>query len=245
MTGIRTTFTDHGTPRHRGTEKDKPSLDDLGVSVPRWFVAVCILAISLIAPTNGEAQTSNFTIRGFADAGSRTFTAEKSFKAVLGSATGPVFGGGVEAVLWRHVFVDVRASRFSRTGHRVFVFEGREFDLGIPATITIRPIELNVGYRVTPGRRVVPYGAIGAGWHAYTETSTFADAGENVEDTFNGFQVLGGAEVRMWRWIAIGGEVQWARVPDALGTDPNGVSKEFSETDLGGATFRVRVIVGR
>jgi opacity protein-like surface antigen len=201
--------------------------------------------MGLVGAANSEAQTSDFTIRGFADAGSRTFTAEKSFKAVLGSNSGPVFGGGVEAVLWQHVFVDVRASRFRKTGHRVFVFDGKNFDLGIPATITIRPVELNVGYRFLPGRRVVPYGAIGAGWHAYTETSKFADASENVKDTFNGFQILGGAEVRLWRWIAVGGEAQWARVRDALGTDPNGVSKEFSETDLGGSTFRVKVIVGR
>jgi hypothetical protein len=135
-------------------------------------------------------------------------------------------------------------SQVRKTGHRVFVFQGETFDLGIPATITVRPIEVNVGFRFLPGRRVVPYAAAGPGWYKYTETSSFAEDNENVEETFNGFQLLGGAEVRMWRWIAVAGEAQWARVPDALGTDPNGVSSEFSEDDLGGSTFRFKIIIG-
>jgi hypothetical protein len=40
-------------------------------------------------------------------------------------------------------------------------------------------------------------------------------------------------------------EAQWATVPDALGDDPNSVSHEFEESDLGGMTFRLKVVVGR
>jgi opacity protein-like surface antigen len=204
-------------------------------------VGLCLVAVTA---ATAEAQTSGFSFRGFADVGSTTFSAKKSFEAILGSATGPVFGGGIE-MIERNVFLDIRASRFRKTGHRAFVFQGETFDLGIPATITVRPIELNAGYRFFAGRRIVPYAGIGAGWYKYTETSEFADASEDVDETFNGLQLLAGAEVRMWRWIAVGGEAQWARVPDALGTDPNGVASEFSEDDLGGSTFRFRIIIGR
>ena len=34
-------------------------------------------------------------------------------------------------------------------------------------------------------------------------------------------------------------------VPDALGQDPNGVSSAFEESNLGGAAFRVRLVIGR
>ena len=40
-------------------------------------------------------------------------------------------------------------------------------------------------------------------------------------------------------------EGQWAAVPHALGEDPNGVASEFGESDLGGATVRVKLVFGR
>ena len=33
-------------------------------------------------------------------------------------------------------------------------------------------------------------------------------------------------------------------VPHALGDDPNGVSHEFDESNLGGVTLRVKAVVG-
>ncbi|MGH9256319.1 MAG: hypothetical protein ACRD3C_17315 [Vicinamibacterales bacterium] len=205
-------------------------------------LAVAAMLFGLAPPARAQAA---FLLRGFADAGATTFFAQRSFEAVLGSTRGLVLGGGVEAVLLRHIFVDLRASRFRRTGQRVFVFNDETFHLGIPVTVTITPVELNGGYRFFPGSRLVPYAGAGIGWHRYKETSAFADASENLADRFVGFQVLGGAEVRMARWIGAAFDATWATVPGALGEDANSVSREFQESDLGGVTLRVKVIVGR
>lgn len=203
-------------------------------------VSACALGLA----TTAHAQTSEFRLRGFADIGSTTFTAERSFEAILGDARGPVWGGGIEVVLPFPVFVDVRASQFKRTGERVFLYQGQQYDLGIPATVTITPLTLIGGYRGDFGWRIVPYGGGGIGWHRYRETSQFAEASENVDERFQGYHVLGGAEFRVTRWMGTAFEAEWSTVPDALGTDQNGVSKEFNETDLGGVTFRVKIVVG-
>jgi opacity protein-like surface antigen len=238
---------DHGTPTSvrcggppRATEA-KQYKPFLSASVSQWPVAVCILAACMLHSTTAHAQ--EFRLRGFGDAGATTFTAKESFRAILGSETGPVFGGGVEAVD-RNFFLNVRASRFRETGQRVFLFEGEQFDLGIPTTITLTPVELTFGYRLPFWTRLVPYAGGGVGWHGFEETSEFAAAEENVEDRFTGYHVLGGAEVRLARWMGVAGELQWTTVPDAIGGDPNSVSNAFSESDLGGTTFRVKIIVG-
>jgi opacity protein-like surface antigen len=204
-----------------------------------------LIAACAAFPATAGAQTRTFMIRGFADVGSTSFTAKKSFNAVLGRDRGPLFGGGAEAVLPQGIFVSLRASRFRDTGERVFLFNGAPFKLGIPTTITITPLELTGGYRLDRGWRVVPYGGGGLSWYRYEETSRFATDAENVKDRFTGFQLVGGAEVRLLRWIAAAGEAQWATVPNALGEDANSVSHEFGESNLGGVTFRVKAVVGR
>jgi opacity protein-like surface antigen len=201
-------------------------------------------ALVLLTAATASAQTGAFMLRGFGDVGSTTFTAEQSFTAVLGSATGKVFGGGVEVVLPVRVFANVRASRFRETGQRVFLFEGEQFDLGIPTTITVTPVQLTGGYRFGSSDRFVPYAGAGVGWYGFKETSQFATDEENVDDRFTGFHILGGAEFGLWRWLALGGELQWATVPDAIGDDPNSVSHEFNESNLGGTTFRFKIVVG-
>lgn len=183
-------------------------------------------------------------LRGFGDVGGTSFAAAQSFEAVLGSRKGLVFGGGVEAVLPQRIFINVRASRFRQTGERVFLFKGEQFNLGIPATVTIAPVELTGGYRFDFGSRIIPYAGGGLGWHQYSETSQFAEADENVDERFGGYHLLGGAEVRLARWIGAAGEVQWATVPDALGHDPNGVARQFEESNLGGVTVRLKLVLG-
>lgn len=227
--------------RTDGDRRD-PRLD-LRAFVSPWPVAVCVAAVLLAAPA--AAQTRDVTLRGFGDVGWTTFAAKRSFNAVLGSDTGRVLGGGVEALLLRHIFVTLRASRFREVGQRVFLFNGEQFDLGIPTTITVTPIELTGGYRFDFGRRLVPYGGAGLGRHRYEETSRFAEASENASERFTGYHVMGGVEVRLADWIGAAAETQWATVPDALGHDPNSVSHEFDESGLGGMTFRLKVVVGR
>jgi opacity protein-like surface antigen len=205
------------------------------------FCAVCAFGL----PAPARAQSSGFMVRGFADIGTTTFTAAQSFEAILGHKRGPVWGGGAGVVLPLPIFVDVRASRFRQIGERVFIHQGEQFDLGIPTTITVTPLTLIGGYRIDRGWRVVPYGGGGIGWHRYEETSQFADESENVDERFQGYHLLGGAEIRLASWIGTAFEAEWSTVPDALGTDPNGVSRAFNETDLGGTTFRVKVVIGR
>ena len=212
-------------------------------SCRRGFQA-CIAALVILTAATASAQTGKFMLRGFGDVGATTFTAEQSFAAVLGSASGKVFGGGVEVVLPVRVFANVRASRFRETGQRAFLFEGEQFDLGIPTTITVTPVEVTGGYRFGSSARFTPYAGAGVGWYGFTETSRFATDGENVDDRFTGFHILGGAEIGLWRWLALGGELQWATVPDAIGDDPNSVSHEFNESNLGGTTFRFKIVVG-
>jgi opacity protein-like surface antigen len=204
----------------------------------------CIATLIVMAATTASAQTRDFMLRGFGDVGATTFTAEQSFGAILGSRSGKVFGGGVEVVLPAGIFANVRASRFQETGQRVFLLDGEQFDLGIPTTVTLTPVQLTGGYRVPLAGRVVPYIGGGVGWYGFTETSQFATDDETVDERFTGYHILGGAEVGLWRWLAIGGELQWATVPDAIGSDPNSVSHEFNESDLGGTTFRLKFVVG-
>ncbi len=206
-----------------------------------------ILALLMLAPATSQAQTGGdqVTIRGFGDAGVTVFSATQSFKAILGKPNGPLFGGGVELGLPRHLFVSVAASRFRRSGHRVFVYQGEIFPLNVPATITVTPLELTAGYRFADSSRLVPYAGGGVGWHKYQETSAHSASADDVNRTFTGYHVLGGLEVPFSRWIGAAGEAQWGSVPNALGKDPNGVSSVYHEHDLGGFTVRVKVVVGR
>ncbi|MDA1185398.1 MAG: outer membrane beta-barrel protein [Acidobacteria bacterium] len=208
-----------------------------------WSRVVLVAAALLLsAPVHAQGPVS---LRGFGDVGWTTFAATQSFAAVLGSETGRLFGGGVDVVVARRVFVTLRASRFQDVGQRVFLFEGTQFDLGIPTTITVTPLELTAGYRLDRGWRLVPYAGAGISQHRYTEASDFAEDSENVDDRFSGYHVLGGVEFRLMQWLGAAVETQWATVPDAIGDDPNSVSHAFDESDLGGVTLRLKVVVGR
>ena len=207
----------------------------------RRFSALAALACVFLVPAASHAQA----IRGFGDAGITVFSATKSFTAILGHPSGPSFGGGVELGLRKHLFISVSASRFHRTGHRVFVFENEVFTLNDPATITITPLELNAGYRSTHLAWFHPYFGGGVSWHKYEETSAHSTAEDEVQATFRGYQALGGAEIPFAKWLATAAEAQFASVPNALGNDSAGVSSVYNEHNLGGFTFRVKVIVGR
>jgi opacity protein-like surface antigen len=110
------------------------------------------------------------------------------------------------------------------------------------------PIEFTGGYRreFRFGRRgsrsIVPFVGAGAGIVQYKETADFAQAGDDVDESFTSYHFLGGVEVPLWKWLGVGAEYHHRWVPDALGE--GGVSAEFNESDLGGGTFRFRVIFG-
>ena len=105
------------------------------------------------------------------------FAAKDSFEAVFGESVEPFLGGGLQFVDRNGFYIDVTASRFKKTGQRVFSSNGQTFGLGIPLTTTIIPIEVSGGYRIklSGARRLVPYFGAGVGWYGYTETSDFSD----------------------------------------------------------------------
>ena len=206
------------------------------------FLLVVAACLGLAAPAQAQGRLE---VRGFADLGVTTFSAAESFTAVLGSNRGIVVGGGAEVGYPTGVFGGIRVSRFSQAGERVFVFEGERFPLGVPATVRVMPVVFSAGYRFRRWPRVTPYGGGGIGLHRYTETSDVAADGENVDEWFTGYHVLGGVEFRLSRLVAAAGEADWATVPDALGGDPGGVSAAFDEHDLGGVTIRVKIVLGR
>lgn len=179
-------------------------------------------------------------------AGNFSFTAKDSFDAILGTSSGPIFGGGARVGLpFGGLFIDLGAWRFQDEGERVFVLNNEVFPLNIPTKITVTPLELSVGwrFRIRRVQRLIPYVAGGFTTMKYQETADFNAPAEDVHENFNGYHVLGGAEYRIMRWLGVAGEGTWTTVPDAIGE--SGVSKAFNENDLGGTSFRFKITIGR
>jgi opacity protein-like surface antigen len=208
-----------------------------------------VLGLALAAPVAAQDAPA-LAIRPFALGTVQSFTAVDSFDAVFGRAYDPFFGGGVQVVVNDTYVIELSASRFKQTGQRAFISGGQKFRLGIPLTATITPFEATAGYRFRLSPRVRPYAAVGIGVYSYKETSDFSDlnaappaTGVDVDARHAGFVVNGGAEFRAHRWVGIGADLQYTRVPGILGTD--GVSKQAGEDDLGGFAARLKLIVGR
>jgi len=197
-------------------------------------------------PAAARPQPRSVQFGGYAMFGRINFTAVESFDAIVGSSSGPIFGGGARIGLpLGGLFVDVGAWRYRGEGERVFVANDEIFTLGIPVEITVTPVEISAGWRFRFRRapKFMPYAAGGFTLLKYRETSEFSTASEDADDSFNGYHVVGGAEYKITRWFGLAGEASWSTVPDAIGE--SGVSAAFNETDLGGTTVRVRVTIGR
>jgi hypothetical protein len=236
-------------------------MDSMRHGIPSTLVrlAMC-LAVAVAFPDPAAAQAAQpsqppaqprsvarpepLSLRGIAFTGISLFGSADTFEAVLGSSRGPLFGGGLN-LTERFAFVQVAAWRYSKDGERVFVGPGDEvFPLGIPARVEVTPLEISGGWHIRGlSRAFLPYvgGGVTVLW--YEETSDFADAGENVDERFTGYHLLGGIEVRLHRLIGLGGEVAWTSVPDAIGD--GGASAAFDEDNLGGTSVRIKVIIGR
>jgi hypothetical protein len=205
------------------------------------------------------ADVPPVALRPFLDVGIEQFTATKTFDAVFGETTSPLWGGGLQVALWGgRVYAEVGASRLLKKngellGERAFVSGGTAYSLGIPLRSTIQSFNVVGGYRFNVSRHLIPYLGAGIGNYHYTEESDFADASENVDMTHRGFIFDGGVEVRVTRWIGVAGDARYTRVPGILGT--GGVSEQFAgditnaqrnrEKDLGGWTARLKLVVGR
>jgi opacity protein-like surface antigen len=207
-------------------------------------------AVAQTAPRRPAARPApaypdRLQIRPFVSAGTTWFTASKTFKAVLGSGQGQDFGGGIN-LTQGPAWIEVGARRFSKSGERVFVTSGGQvFPLGIDTDVTMTPLEVAAGWRFRPlfGARVRPQVGVGYTRLRYEESAAFAEDGDDVDESFNGFHVVAGAEVRLHRWVGVAGDVVWTSVGKALGD--GGASKAFDEDNLGGTSLRVKLVIGR
>jgi len=204
-------------------------------------------ALAQAPPKPAAAPRSRaIEIGGYAMFGQINFTAKESFDAIIGDPAGPLLGGGAHVGLpFGGLFVEVGGWKFNDDGERAFVSNGQIVSLGIPVEITLTPIEISGGWRFRFNKipRLLPYAAGGFSSYGYKETSQFAATTEDLEERFNGYHILGGAEVKLLRWLGIAGEVAWTTIPDSIGEA--GVSAAFNETDLGGTSFRLKITVGR
>ena len=208
---------------------------------------VCFLLLAPAAAPPAAAQARRLpppSLRPFFLVTLQNFAARETFKAVLGQQAQPFLGAGLDVALRNGFFVDASASRFRKTGQRVFRFNGTNVRLGIPLTVTEIPFEATVGYRRRkPRSSVIPYVGGGIGSYAYRETSQGDDSSDAVEDRHLGLLAVGGVEFRMGRLVGLSGDLQYTHVGGILGT--GGFSKAANETDLGGVAVRFRLIVGR
>src|SRR5947207_13919852 len=115
---------------------------------------VLFLTLAVSAPlaaqtrqTPSRAAVSSATepavsLRGFVMATKQQFTAKTTFDAVFGSPAQPFWGGGAQLAFRGGLFVEVSGSQFKKDGQRAFVSNGQTFQLNIPLTATITPVEL-------------------------------------------------------------------------------------------------------
>jgi opacity protein-like surface antigen len=213
-------------------------------SVGSIAIVACLVSVIGAAPAAAQSDRP-VEVQGFVSFGRTQFQAKDSFEAIFGDSSGTVVGVGGQVTICKGflkgLFVGVSYEQFEETGERVFVFNGEVFPLGIENTVRIAPLLVTFGYKFGPFGRITPYGGGGFGSYKLEETSEFATDDENVDESFTGYHILGGAEVRIWRFISAAGEVKWATVSDAL---TGGVAAEFDEDNLGGTTLAAKVLIG-
>ena len=179
-------------------------------------------------------------IRAFGDITSTAFLAKNTFKAVFGSSTGVLFGGGAEVRVADVFYVQGAMRRYRATGQRVFVSNGEVFTLGIDNTLTLTPVTITIGGRFPIGR-IVPFAGGGVGLEEVRETSQFADEGDDTLRHIRTYHVAGGVE---WKSgiVGVAGEVGYTQASKGLS---GGLANIYGEYDLGGVDVRVRVLIGR
>ena len=188
---------------------------------------------------------SPIAFRPFIMGSEEAFAAVATFKAIFGNSYAPFFGGGLQVAFHGKYYVEMGASRFQQTGQRAFRNNGQNFNLGIPLTATITPLEVTAGYRFRPRqlRQLRPYVGGGFTSYAYKEVSDFADADGNLTARHAGLVGVAGLEYRLHRYVGISADMELSHVTGILGQQ--GISKDVGESDLGGVSARFRLIIGR
>jgi hypothetical protein len=208
-------------------------------------LAIAGLLAAVFGATSASAQTSGPGVRGYGVFGSTFLTSDRAVEAVGGGDRQLNIGGGVQLVnVWKSVFADLSVSKTRITGERVFIDGDTVYRLGIPLEVTLRPIDVAVGWRAHGySRRTSTYIGAGLSHIRYEETSRFAQPGDDVSDGRTGGMVLFGVDVSAVRWLAVGGEMRYRLATGVVGVD--GATAAFSEKDLGGLAASLRLVVGR
>ena len=216
------------------------------VNKPDMKPAIVLVGLVIVGAAQASAQAlSSMSLRPFVEVSEESFNAIDTFTSVFGRTYQPFWGGGLQVTAADRYYVEVTASRFRKSGDRVFRNAGQTFHLGIPLTATLTPFEIVGGYRFHSTRRpwLVPYVGAGVGRYAYRETSQFAADGEDLDTHHAGFVVHGGGEFRLSQWVGVGTDVQFTHVPGIFGR--GGIYQDVGEDDLGGFAARVKFVVGR
>jgi len=200
------------------------------------------------APTTtpGDVQIG---VDVFGGAGITWPAAGDSFEAVELGRSATEFGGGARVTgLWRYLFAQATAYRWSDTGERVFVDSaGNSFPLGIPLEVKATYVDASVGWKVptvTQSGRIRMWSYVGGGMGAtmYSEESPFAEEDDDLDKTAVSYHVLAGVEVPIVRWLGIALDARYRFVPGVLGE--GGVSVVNEQDLLGGFQTSVGLRVG-
>lgn len=196
-------------------------------------------------------------VRALAGIGSTSVAATDTFDTVFGehSARHWMVGGEITNI-WRMLFVQASFSRTEWSGERVFVAGSDVVRLGLPVAATVSPIDVSLGLRFSgkppvpnPGkkpklrRRPVPYLGGGIGTLSYTETSPFAQGGDDVSVRVTTFHVMGGLDVPLLRLLHLGVDARYRFARNVF--EETGVAGVVGDTDLNGPSFGARLVLGR
>jgi opacity protein-like surface antigen len=180
--------------------------------------------------------------RGYGLGAYEWFLAKDSFNAILDTRGGFFYGGGGQVII-HQIFVDVSFEHFKKTGERAIVVDGDVYRLGIADTITLEPFQVIGGYRFKTKQGTTPYVGGGVGSLRFQEASDFANPGDNTDERFTSYHVVGGVEYAATPWLFVTTEFRFSSVPNAIGAP--GIAGDFDETNLGGFGLAIKVGVGK
>ena len=218
-----------------------------------------VLALGVPAPIDAQeaprpaAAATGSGVRigldAFGGAGITWPAAGDSFDAAGLGKSATEFGGGARVTgLWRYLFAQVTAYRWSDTGERVFVDStGTRFPLGIPLHVEATYVDGSIGWKVptvTRTGRISMWSYVGAGVGAtkYSEESPFGEGDDDLDTTAVSYHLLAGVEVPIVSWLGVAVDARYRFVPGVLGE--GGVSGVNEQDLLGGFQTSVGLRVG-
>jgi hypothetical protein len=211
------------------------------------LVAIASTAQAQGSRPAGRQESGGLGVDLFGAAVASWPSAKESFKAVGLPSTAVDFEGGARVTgLWRGMFVQFSGARWSDTGERVFIdSDGTRFPLGIPLAVKARFLDGTLGVQAPLSTGRDPYFFFlggGVGFVRYSESSPFAEAGEDLEVTKVSYHALAAVEIPIVRHLAAVVETKYRYVPNLLGD--GGASAVFGEDSFGGFNAAVGLRIG-